>query len=154
MTVRPTPPIKPKPPPSNDHAPIQRIKPSISVGFEHTFPIRIKAMRLSLNLSAAMMDRHAGFSPGTTGRLERGELRVYANHLYALCAATGMPIGFFYDTLNDAQNPETSPGGSNEQELEKQRLLLAFMSIKDPRLKRDVFELIETLANEYPTKAP
>lgn len=122
----------------------------MNVGFEHTFPIRIKAMRLSLNLSAAMMDRHAGFSPGTTGRLERGELRVYANHLYALCAATGMPIGFFYDTLDDAK----STPGSNEQELEKQRLLRAFMSIKDPRLKRDVFELIETLANEYLTKAP
>ncbi|OEJ69177.1 helix-turn-helix domain-containing protein [Magnetovibrio blakemorei] len=154
MTVRSTPPIKPKLIPSNDHVPMQRTKPPLTNDFDRFFPIRIKAMRLSLNLSAAMMDRHAGFSPGTTGRLERGELRVYANHLYALCAATGVPIGFFYDTLDDAQSPEASPGGSYDQELEKQRLLLAFMSIKDPTIKRDVFELIETLANEYPTKAP
>lgn len=150
MTDRSPRPVYAKSIPSNVPDPLTANQPALDAGFDRAFPMRIKAMRLSLNLSATMLDRYAGFSPGTTGRLERGELRVYANHLHALCTATGMPIGYFYGTLDAAQ----STPGSNDQELEKQRLLLAYMSIKDPSLKRDVFELIETLANEYPSKTP
>ena len=103
---------------------------------------------MSLGLSAAMMDRQSGFSTGTTGRLERGDLRVYANHLYRICEATGIAIGYFYDQL-DGPNANAT---SDDQELEKQRLLLAYMKIKDPTLKRDVFELVETLASESKLK--
>ena len=95
-----------------------------------------------------MMDRQSGFSIGTTGRLERGDLRVYANHLYRVCEATGIAIGYFYEQLD---GPNANPNG-DDQELEKQRLLLAYMKIKDPSLKRDVFELVETLAAESKIK--
>ena len=126
-----------------DHGPSPRIPPKSSA-LDHDIPIRLKALRISLGLSAAMMDRQSGFGNGTTGRLERGDLRVYANHLYRICEATGIAIGYFYEQLDD---PNANANG-DDQELEKQRLLLAYMKIKDPVLKRDVFELVETLAAE------
>jgi len=137
-----------------DHAPSERESSSTSVtkstSLDHDIPIRLKALRMSLGLSAAMMDRQAGFSTGTTGRLERGDLRVYANHLYRICEATGIAIGYFYDQLDISSANANTVGDA--QELEKQRLLLAYMKIKDPTLKRDVFELVETLAAECKPK--
>jgi len=134
--------------PPTESAPSEDASTSKS-NLDHDIPIRLKALRMSLNLSAAMMDRHAGFSTGTTGRLERGDLRVYANHLFRICEATGISIGYFYDQVD-------TPGAAADtdgQELEKQRLLLAYMKIKNPALKRDVFELVETLAAESEGKS-
>jgi len=115
-------------------------------------PLRLKALRTALGISAATLDRQADLAPGTTGRLERGDQRVYGAHLHHICTATGIAIGYFYmPTDVDGDHPNAMQG-ANAQELEKQRLLLAYMKIKDPALKRDVFELVETLAKEYDVK--
>ncbi|MBL4615442.1 MAG: helix-turn-helix transcriptional regulator [Magnetovibrio sp.] len=110
---------------------------------DNSMPQRIKALRHGLGMSAATLDRQAGFTLGTTGRLERGDQRIYSSHLFHISSVTGMTIGYFYMTDIDIQN---SPAAHSE-ELEKQQFLQAYITIKDPRLKRDVFELIETLAN-------
>lgn len=102
---------------------------------EH-IPVRLKALRTALGLSASALDRQAGFPAGTTRRLERGELRIYGAHLYRVSQVTGMPISFFFGLQ------------STGDELEKQHLLQAYMKISNPCLKRDVFELIESLANQ------
>ena len=135
------------------HNALSKRDPSTDAPLKHSaldrdIPIRLKALRMSLGLSAAMMDRQAGFTIGTVGRLERGDLRVYANHLYRISSATGVAISYFYDQLDC---PDTA-ANTNTQDLEKQRLLLAYMNIKDPTLKRDVFELVETLAAESKAK--
>lgn len=118
------------------------LAPSNQFGHEHFILIRLRALRRSLNLSAAMLDRHAGFAIGTTGRLERGDLRLYATHLYQIAEAVGMNVGYFYGQLGGPDTDHTN----DDRELEKQSLLLAYMKIKDPALMRDVFELIEALA--------
>ena len=142
--------VKPDHDPS-EHDPSTQI-PLKNPSPDRDIPIRLKALRMSLGLSAAKMDRQSGFTIGTIGRLERGDLRVYANHLYRVSSATGIAISYFYDPLDGL----TANGNENEiedgQELEKQRLLLAYMKIKDPTLKRDVFELVETLAAESVSK--
>jgi len=131
------------------HAPSTQM-PTNKSTLDHDIPIRLKALRISLGLSAAMLDRQSGFTIGTIGRLERGDLRVYANHLYRISSATGIAISYFYDHLDGF----TANGNGNDdnQQLEKQRLLLAYMKIKDPALKRDVFELVEALATESRSK--
>jgi transcriptional regulator with XRE-family HTH domain len=112
-------------------------------------PHRLKALRTALGVSAATLDRQTGFNSGTIGRLERGDQRVYAAHLYRISTVTGISIGYFFEPTNSG-----SPQGGTSEELEKQRLLRAYMDIADPGLQRDVFELIETLAGEYDAKAP
>lgn len=101
---------------------------------------RIKVLREAVGVSAAQLDRQTGLAAGTTGRLERGDQRVYGSHLYRIAQATGVDVGWFYRESHDAPVEGTDP------EHETQRLLDAYMRISDPGLKHDVFELIETLA--------
>lgn len=106
----------------------------------NAIPARIKVLRAAVGVSAAQLDRQAGWAAGTTGRLERGDQRVYGSHLYRIAQATGVDVGWFY-----RESPNALVGGS-DPEHETQRLVDAYMRINDPGLKRDVFELIETLA--------
>lgn len=115
-----------------------------SLGLDHDIPVRLKALRHALGISAANLDRQAGFTLGTTGRLERGDQRIYAAHLFHIANVTGITVQYFYTSENDAQ----SIGAATSEELEKHRLLQAYMKIKDLGLKRDVFELVETLAKD------
>lgn len=104
---------------------------------------RIKMLRESVGLSAVQLDRLTGLGAGTTGRLERADQKIYASHLFRIAQATGVDVGWFYD------EPDTSAScACNAHALEQQRLLDAYLRIQDSSLKRDVFELIESLANE------
>ena len=90
--------VKPDHDPS-EHDPSTQI-PLKNPSPDRDIPIRLKALRMSLGLSAAKMDRQSGFTIGTIGRLERGDLRVYANHLYRVSSATGIAISYFYEQLD------------------------------------------------------
>lgn len=123
-------------------------KPAKASNHQHSlvdgFARRIKALREGAGLSGAELDRLTGLCPGTTGRLERGDQRVYASHLYRIAQATGVDIEWFY--RSDASTPDAGMDQATGQALEKQRLLDAYMRITDPGLKRDVFELVEVLS--------
>lgn len=103
-------------------------------------PKRIKLLRTRASLTGAQLDRATRLCAGTIGRLERGDQKVYANHLYLIAQAIGVDVGWFY--RKDGEAPDIG----NEHELEMQCLLEAYLRITDPVLKRDVFELVETLA--------
>ena len=103
-------------------------------------PGRIKALRTALNLTATEMDRKMHLCTGTTGRLERGTQRVYASHLYRIAEVTGVDVGWFYRTEDEV------PHAGSALELEKQKLVEAYMRITDPVLKHDVCSLIESLS--------
>lgn len=107
-----------------------------------TIAQRIRSLRNALQISAAELDRIANFSVGTIGRMERQEQRVYAAHLYRIGFETGVGINYFYGT-----EPQTSATASAE-ERETQRLLNAYLHIKDPGMKRNVYELIQSMADE------
>ena len=110
-----------------------------------TIAQRIRRLRNALHISAAKLDRIAGFSAGTIGRMERMEQRVYAVHLYRISFETGVGINYFFD----GDTPSTSVASGEERE--KQRLLRAYLHIKDPGMKRNVFELIQSMADELET---
>lgn len=101
--------------------------------FDDLIPLRIRQLRVSLNLTAQALDRLAGLGAGTIGRLERGEQRIYASHLFRIASATGIDVAWLY-----------GHAAVQDQGL---RLIEAYMRIADPVLKRDVFELIESLAH-------
>lgn len=62
---------------------------------------RLKLMRQILGFSATELDRRCGYGPGTIGRLERGNQRIYANHLFRLSEITGISIDFFFTGIED-----------------------------------------------------
>jgi transcriptional regulator with XRE-family HTH domain len=107
-------------------------------------PKRIQALRKGLSVTAAQLDHLAGLGAGTTGRLERGDQRVYANHLFRIAQALGVDVAWFYgDGAADA--PPTA------LQTERQRLLEAYLRIHDPALRRDVFDLVATLGKRGKT---
>lgn len=109
---------------------------------ERDIPQRIRRLRDALGLSATMLDSAAGFRQGTSGRLERGEQRVYGSHLYRISAATGVAIGWFYTESGEDASPTT------HMEHEQRRLLEVYLRIRSPALRRDVFELVQSLAEQ------
>jgi len=111
--------------------------------FETTIAQHIKGLRIALKISAVELDRLADFSTGTTERLECKDQSVYASHIYRMCQATGVGIDYFYGSGTE------NTALSSPEAQEKQRLLNAYMHIQDTATKRNVFELIETIANEY-----
>ncbi len=66
---------------------------------EAVFARRLRVLRRVLNISASELDRQIGFSPGTIGRLERGNQRIYASHLYRVGDITGVGVSYFYTGL-------------------------------------------------------
>jgi len=131
--------------------PMPKVSTASRTSTQHPAPIdafceRIKALRDRAGLTGAELDRLAGFCTGTTGRLERGDQRIYASHLFYIAQATGIDIGWFYRADNPCPKPNFTPGPEFTMEFETQRLLEAYMRINDLTLKRDVFELVEVLA--------
>lgn len=110
-----------------------------------TIAQRIRGLRDALNISAAKLDRIAGFGAGTIGRMERMEQRVYASHLYHIGSGTGVGIHYFFDDDTQATVP------TSDEDRETQRLLAAYLHITDPSVKRNVFELIQSMADEFET---
>ncbi|HEY9163837.1 MAG TPA: helix-turn-helix transcriptional regulator [Magnetovibrio sp.] len=110
---------------------------------------RIKTLREAIGLTAVQLDRLTGQSSGTTGRLERGHQKIYASHLFRIAQATGVEVAWFYCEPDVATSCTCGA-----HDFEQQRLLDAYLSIQDTGLKRDVFELVESLANEYQDTAP
>ena len=113
---------------------------------------RIRVLREGVSLTAIALDRLTGLCPGTVARLERGHQKIYASHLYRIAQVTGVDVGWFYRNNATPSTPPTASGASLQAQ-QQQRLLDAYMRIKDPAMKRDVFELIETLAKAVPGKA-
>ncbi|MEG3619341.1 helix-turn-helix transcriptional regulator [Magnetovibrio sp. PR-2] len=102
---------------------------------------RLKALRRALGISATTLDRKAGFNVGTTGRLERGDQRIYSTHLFEICRLTGLAMEYFFTPsgLNE------KPIFTTEHELEQQEFLLNFMRIKDPVVRSELTALIHAL---------
>jgi transcriptional regulator with XRE-family HTH domain len=115
---------------------------ALAVDFDRLFPERIAVLRAFFDLTASDLDTRANYGVGTTGRLERGHQRVYASHLIRICQCTGVSLDYFYNPL------PTPPLPGSLETHEKFRLLNAYRAIDDQAIKRNVFELIESLAGE------
>lgn len=68
---------------------------------EAVFARRLRVLRRVLDIRACELDRQIGLGPGTIGRLERGNQRIYASHLYRIGEITGIGIDYFYMGLGD-----------------------------------------------------
>lgn len=115
-----------------------RIDPQL----ETLIATRLKALRRVLGISAATLDRKAGFNIGTTGRLERGDQRIYATHLHHICRFTGLAMEYFFTPSGLNEKPTLT----SERELERQEFLLNYLRIKDPIVREEITALIHTLA--------
>jgi transcriptional regulator with XRE-family HTH domain len=92
-------------------------------------------------------------------KYEKGVNRIGAGRLYELAGILGVPVSFFYEDMNGATanmhgNAGTSTGGEPPPVMEfvatgeGLQLSLAFMRIKDPKIRRKILDLVRSLAEE------
>jgi len=77
--------------------------------------------------------------------------RIGAGRLFEIARILGVPIDFFYDGVGAAlENPAegTPPVMEFVSSGEGLQLSLAFMKIRDPKVRKRVLDLVKSLANE------
>src|SRR5882724_10493133 len=93
-------------------------------------------------------------------KYEKGVNRIGAGRLYEVARILGVPIDFFYEGVAAGQQG----GGFAESESappvmefvssgEGLQLSLAFMKIKDPKVRKRVLDLVKSLAEEEDQKS-
>lgn len=124
---------------------------------------RVKQRRLELGMSQERLAELLGVTFQQIQKYEKGVNRVAASRLFELSSALGVALGYFFEGLT-AGAPQ--PGLAEEAQdfvydmlatPEGQQLLQIFGSIRSPKVRRRVVELVRALADdegETPTLPP
>jgi transcriptional regulator with XRE-family HTH domain len=114
---------------------------------------RVKMRRVLLGMSQEKLGEALGITFQQVQKYEKGTNRIGASRLQLAAKILGVPVNFFFEgggTIEetpgfaDAQEPiyvEDATGGTDGQ-----RLMAAFLRIRQPELRRRVLELVETMA--------
>jgi len=87
-------------------------------------------------------------------KYEKGINRIGAGRLFEIARILDVPIAFFYEGVSgDAQGfaEESAPVLEFVSSNEGLQLSLAFMKIKDPKVRKRVLDLVKSLAEESNT---
>src|SRR4051794_27017003 len=112
---------------------------------------RLKRRRTLLGVSQERLGELLGVSYQQIQKYERGTNRIGSSRLYDICRILDVPAG---DFLDDAPSPFAAPpppaappepAGADERETLE--LVRAFRRIRDPVVRRRLFELTKALAS-------
>ncbi len=118
---------------------------------------RLRLRRMLLGWSQEKLGESLGLTFQQIQKYEKGANRVSASRLYELSQLLNVPVQFFYDDLSAeigetsrrvTDMPPTTPVMDYVSSAEGLQLNRAFLDIKDPSLRKRVFDLVKTLAGE------
>ena len=85
-------------------------------------------------------------------KYEKGVNRIGAGRLFDIARVLGVSIAYFYEDTTDAPGFAEDSGAPPVMEFlgsaEGLQLSLAFMRIKDPKVRKRVLDLVKSLAEE------
>lgn len=107
---------------------------------------RLRLRRTLLGLSQTELGRRVGLTFQQIQKYEHGTNGIAASRLWQLAEVLDVPVSFFFDDMPDTAlraseppDPETSPMGRRETlELAK-----CYYRIKDPHVRRGIFDLVK-----------
>lgn len=119
---------------------------------------RVRLRRMLVGMSQERLGELLGLTFQQVQKYEKGVNRIGAGRLFEVAHILGVPIDYFYDGV-DANLAEAGGAGFAESggsppvmeflaSGEGLQLSLAFMRLKDPKLRKRVLELVKTLAGE------
>jgi transcriptional regulator with XRE-family HTH domain len=124
---------------------------------------RVKQRRLELGMSQERLADLLGVTFQQIQKYEKGVNRVAASRLFELSSALGVALGYFFEGLT-AGEPRAGVAEEGQDFVydmlatpEGQQLLQIFGSIRSPKVRRRVVELVRALAEdeaEDPTLPP
>ena len=112
---------------------------------------RVRIRRMLIGMSQEKLGDLLGLTFQQVQKYEKGVNRIGAGRLFEIARILGVPIDIFYDgvassadTLASAAPPVMEFVSSGEG----LQLSLAFMKIKDPKVRKRVLDLVKSLADE------
>lgn len=116
---------------------------------------RVRMRRMMLNMSQEKLGDALGLTFQQVQKYEKGVNRIGAGRLYQVAHILGVPVSYFYE---DVTGREAENGGpANDQDTqpvmeflssgEGLQLALAFMRIREGRVRKRVIDLVKSLAD-------
>ena len=117
---------------------------------------RVRLRRMLMGMSQERLGELLGLTFQQVQKYEKGVNRIGAGRLFEIAGILGVPIGFFYEDAEGALN--SAPGFAEDDDSgsvmefissgEGLQLTLAFMRIKDPKVRRRILDLVRELSDE------
>jgi transcriptional regulator with XRE-family HTH domain len=117
---------------------------------------RVRIRRMLIGMSQEKLGDLLGLTFQQVQKYEKGVNRIGAGRLFEVSRILGVPIDFFYEGVGGA--PNERPGVAEAESAppvmefvssgEGLQLSLAFMKIKDPKVRKRVLDLVKSLADE------
>lgn len=117
---------------------------------------RVRIRRMLIGMSQEKLGELLGLTFQQVQKYEKGVNRIGAGRLYDVSRILGVPIDYFYEGINaqPAGNGEDAPPVMEfVSSGEGLQLSLAFMKIKDGKVRKRVLDLVKSLAEEEAEKA-
>jgi transcriptional regulator with XRE-family HTH domain len=125
---------------------------------------RVRMRREMLGLSQGKLADAVGLTFQQVQKYERGANRISASRLVELSEVLCVPVTFFFDAVDPAAAPALPDGVAEPQAAafesdpfrrpETVQLVSAFYAIRQPVLRRSLYDLARTLAESASTGSP
>jgi transcriptional regulator with XRE-family HTH domain len=117
---------------------------------------RVRIRRMLVGMSQEKLGDLLGLTFQQVQKYEKGVNRIGAGRLFEVSRILGVPIDFFYEGIAEqlagrhgfAESEEAPPVMEFVSSGEGLQLSLAFMKIKDVKVRKRVLDLVKSLAEE------
>jgi transcriptional regulator with XRE-family HTH domain len=118
---------------------------------------RVRIRRMLIGMSQERLGELLGLTFQQVQKYEKGVNRIGAGRLFDVSRILGVPIDYFYEGVATAQEGFAEESAPPVMEFvssgEGLQLSLAFMKIKDAKVRKRVLDLVKSLAEEEAEKA-
>lgn len=114
--------------------------------------IRLRLLRRKRAISQEALSRATGITKDRLSLCERGRLcrpghtDMSAGELYALAAHLRVPVAYFFDTCDGDGLEDLLTRNAEAPSSDAYRLVEAFVAIDDPKLRRDLLDMVAAIA--------
>jgi len=116
---------------------------------------RVRIRRMLIGMSQERLGDLLGLTFQQVQKYEKGVNRIGAGRLFEVSRILNVPVDFFYEGVAAAGQPESD--GAPVMEFvssgEGRQLALAFMKIKDTKVRKRMLDLVKSLAEEEEQKS-
>ena len=118
---------------------------------------RVRIRRMLIGMSQERLGDLLGLTFQQVQKYEKGVNRIGAGRLFEVARILNVPVDFFYEGLNAITEGGLGDGAPPVMEFissgEGLQLSLAFMKIKDAKVRKRVLDLVKSLAEEEAEKS-
>jgi transcriptional regulator with XRE-family HTH domain len=119
--------------------------------------MQLRQRRSLLGLSQEKLAEQVGITFQQIQKYENGANRISASRLYEFSKVLDIPVAFFFENSNDQSPRLTSGFAENDQaefdgpedimrRKETLELIRVYYSIENPKLRKDLFKLVKSMA--------